>query len=95
MAAVLPSTSPRSDLPRTGELDAAREEAWNSLRLLASWDGEGTPGHEEGRRIVAAARRTVSPLSWTFDDAMSVIDPTGQAYPTAIDLAWAARKANA
>ncbi len=90
-----PTTSPRSDTPRAAALDAARADAWNSLRLLASWEGEGIPGHEEGRRIVTAARGKASPFGWSFDDAMDVIDPAGKSYPVVIDLVWAARKANA
>lgn len=91
------STSPRSDMPRTAALDAARADAWNVLRLLAEWDGEGTPDHEEGRRIVAAAARgrRTSPAGNSFEDAMSVIDPTGNSFPVAITAAWDARKANA
>lgn len=89
------STSPRSDMPRTEQLDAARRDAWNVLRLLAGWGGEGTPLHEEGRRIVTAARGKASPFGWDFDDAMDVIDPTGKSFPIAIAAAWDARKANA
>lgn len=76
-------------------LDASRERAWNGLRALAEWGGDGVPGHEEGRRIVTAARRNAHPLGWSFDAAMAVIDPTGKAFPVAIAAAWEARKANA
>lgn len=84
-----------SEMTRTAAMEVARNDAWNSLRLLASWDGEGIPGHEEGRRIVTAARRNVHPLGWSFDAAMAVIDPNGSAFPVAIAVAWDARKANA
>lgn len=90
------STSPRSDMPRTAALDAARADAWNVLRLLAEWDGDGVPGHEEGRRIVTAARSNAEPLTTPLlDDALDVIDPTGQSFPVALAAAWDARKANA
>lgn len=77
-------------------MDAARRDAWNVLRLIAEWEGEGIPGHEEGLRIVSAARgRGPSPAGNFFGDAMAVIDPTGKSFPVAITAAWEARKANA
>ena len=86
------STSPRSDMGRAAALDAARRDAWNSLRLLANWSGEGTPGHEEGRRIVTAALRRDQVAA---AELLDVIDPNGKSFPVAITAAWDARKANA
>lgn len=86
-------------MPRTELLNAKRAKAWGELRFVAAWEGESVPGHEEGRRIVAAARRhacsCVSGCPGIYAAAMSVIDPTGKAFPVVIDLVWAARKANA
>lgn len=89
-----------ADMPRTRGLDAARETAWEALRECAWPEGRGTgaPGHEEGRRIIRAARRHASRCPGCVDavrEAIHTLDPLGAAYSTAIDLAWAARKANA
>lgn len=86
-------------MPRTELLDANRARAWDELRLMAAWGGTGAPSHEEGRRIVASARGhasvCVSGCPGIYAAAMSVIDPTGKAFPVVIDLVWAAHKANA
>lgn len=88
-----------SDMPRTEQLDAAREEAWNDLRGIANWGGEGVPGHEEGRRIIATARRNDRRCRMGTDcplhDLIHVVDPTGNSFPVAIAAARNARKANA
>lgn len=86
------TASPRSDMPRTAALDADRRDAWNSLRLFAEWEGEGTPGHEEGRRIIRRAWHR-DPVK--TEPLLDTVDPTRTAFPVAITAAWDARKANA
>lgn len=81
-----------SEMQHTDQLDAARAEAWDELRFIAAWEGDGTPRHEEGRRIVTAALRRDQVAA---AGALDVIDPTGQSFPVAIAAAWDARKANA
>lgn len=88
-----------ADMPRTEQLDADRAEAWDELRFIAAWGGDGTPRHEEGRRIIRAAhhhaRECRSGCRARFDDVLDVIDPTGNSFPVAVVAAWDARKANA
>ncbi|MEN3123242.1 hypothetical protein [Janibacter sp. LM] len=95
----MPTTNPPSDPSRTESLDAVRTAAWDDLRFIAAWAGEGIPGHEEGRRILRAASRhakeCMSGCRSRLDRAVDVVDPTGKAFPVVIDLVWAARKANA
>lgn len=86
-------------MPRTEQLDAARAAAWNDLRFIAAWGGDGVPGHEEGRRIIRTAHRHAkeckSGCTGRLDASLDVIDPTGKSFPVAITAAWDARKANA